>query len=129
MPKAKKFGPRAMKVLRHLLTNPYATQGELLALIRPEFVLNLDWEAATQEEVRLKRYLNESELDRFMTVHASPSKRWGCSYFRPCTSGYYYDRASLIVRGVIAISPVRRGRCKTYVITPLGMAVLARAVG
>jgi hypothetical protein len=100
-----KFGLRALKILRHLVENPYATQKELLALIRPEYTQYV-FSDGTREPT---------------------SNRWGNSYLarRQGCNGY---RASLVLRGVVAISNIKRGRCLTYVITPKGMAVLAGLV-
>lgn len=125
--KPRKFGPRAMKILEHLVLHPCSTQRELLDLIRPEHVLVPDWRAALEEEKRLGRNLTGPEYDAFRTLRQEPSKRWGCSYFLPTYPGTWGSdyRASLVLRGVIAVSPVKRGRSKTYVITPLGMHVLA----
>lgn len=123
-----KFGPRALKILKHLVENPYATQKELLDLIKPESLVNIvsyDYDAIEKREAELKRGLTCAELRLLSkTVNGPPSNRWGCAYLLPKRNGHSEERASLIVRGVVAISHVKRGRCKTYVITPKGMAVL-----
>src|SRR3990167_10783136 len=125
-----KFGPRALKILRHLVETPYATQKELLALIRPEALPSyiFDYDKLNVLELKLGRFLKTSEFESnpdVVTVSRDmiPSARWGASYLaRGRCSG---DRASLILRGVVAVSNIKRGRCLTYVITPKGMAVLA----
>lgn len=123
-----KFGPRALKILRHLVENPYATQKELLDLIRPAGLPRfVDWDYAKMHKLEkdLGRYLTEEDYHLVARkVFRPPTDRWGCSYLLPRVSGHTEDRASLILRGVVAISPIKRGRCKTYVITPKGMAVL-----
>lgn len=124
-----KFGPRALKVLKHLAENPYATQKELLDLIRPESLthyVNTDYAKLLELEKGWGRPIKDDELHMVATAVQRPaSDRWGCAYFLQKTGMYTSDwRASLIIRGVVAISPIKRGRCKTYVITPKGMAVL-----
>jgi hypothetical protein len=126
-----KFGPRALKILRHLVENPYATQKELLALIRPEALPSyiFDYDKLNVLELKLGRFLKTSKFKSNpdiikVSCDMIPSARWGNSYLAR-RQGCNGDRASLILRGVVAVSNIKRGRCLTYVITPKGMAVLA----
>lgn len=129
MKRKPKFGHNARKILQHLLEHPHSTQGELLALVRPEKItyLHPDYEAYASIEAKLGRKPTWEELPK-ISSSSKPSRRWGCSYFLPRNTYHSDCRASLILRGVIAVSPVKRGRCKTYVITPKGMAVLCGLV-
>lgn len=59
-----KFGPRVIKVLKFLVENPYSTQKEILAQIKPEEIVYdvVDYENLEALEIALGRRVMDHEL-------------------------------------------------------------------